>query len=615
MMRLLQRVLLAAALAGGAAAHELDHYNLPAGTRFADLGPHLTATTCEHIRNAVDKLNARMAVASGADLERLRSPDALVAAVCAEFPPVVDYIAGLERQFHDPDFTAGYAGLIVAWRSPACIYDGTSLPLEPRGFFLLWRSSLLRVNGVFLGSDKLGHMVHNGMNYYLAYRAALRAGADEDSAVRAAVRIGVDGNFLLCERGLLGAYTSSVISNADLAANYLGLLFYLNLTQDVQLQGRTQGRLVLLEREWRLAPHVRPDGDFFVNFFSNHLDEVLNPNIYEPRMHSLLKPRIAAQCARIRAWYADADGTPRPRDWFEQQQRELSTYFGVDYGFIRNAPGGFISIALQCDEPPAAASARSPAEPSADLPASAASPAGRRAFAPAADPLRRTELMRAVRSGQIERLRAALPRAQLDALDLDGETALHHAARRGQAELVHALLAAGARPDVANRYGNTPLHLAAGGGADAAAAELLAAGATVAAANAFGATPLHAAAAAGHERCVALLLERGASAALVDAAGSSPLRYAVRARQHAAAARLRAAQADRGSAAQQPHTALPAALQAPAPLRSAAPAGGAAERNTSAARPNSSAAEPDANSAERNTSAAGPNSSAAEQRP
>ena len=78
---------------------------------------------------------------------------------------VVDFIQGMERQFHDPEFTRRYGGLIVAHLPVPWIYDGAQTPLEPRAFFLLWRSSLIRVSGLFVGTGKIGEFIPNRLNF------------------------------------------------------------------------------------------------------------------------------------------------------------------------------------------------------------------------------------------------------------------------------------------------------------------------------------------------------------------------------------------------------------------------------------------------------------------
>ncbi|MDD3148925.1 MAG: ankyrin repeat domain-containing protein, partial [Candidatus Riflebacteria bacterium] len=50
----------------------------------------------------------------------------------------------------------------------------------------------------------------------------------------------------------------------------------------------------------------------------------------------------------------------------------------------------------------------------------------------------------------------------INAVDGNGETALHIASRNGLVEVIATLLQAGANPDCLNRQGETPLHLAGG---------------------------------------------------------------------------------------------------------------------------------------------------------
>src|SRR4030095_3613505 len=51
-------------------------------------------------------------------------------------------------------------------------------------------------------------------------------------------------------------------------------------------------------------------------------------------------------------------------------------------------------------------------------------------------------------------------KADVNAVQIDGTTALHWAVYKSDAELLDTLIAAGARVDVANREGVTPLHMA-----------------------------------------------------------------------------------------------------------------------------------------------------------
>jgi ankyrin repeat protein len=89
---------------------------------------------------------------------------------------------------------------------------------------------------------------------------------------------------------------------------------------------------------------------------------------------------------------------------------------------------------------------------------------------------------------------------------------LQWAAHWNDLETVKLLLAAGAKPNVANRYGVTPLHEAATIGSSAIVAALLRAGAQADAAYGDGETALMLAARAGSVESVTLLIEAGADA-------------------------------------------------------------------------------------------------------
>ena len=119
--------------------------------------------------------------------------------------------------------------------------------------------------------------------------------------------------------------------------------------------------------------------------------------------------------------------------------------------------------------------------------------------------------------------------ADVNAPQGDGVTALHWAARHGDADLVTALVAAGARARVGTRFGAyTPLHLAAERGSASIVKALLGAGAIVDAKTSTGATPLMFAAAAGDTGAIAALLDGGADVnAREDDRFQTPLIFAV----------------------------------------------------------------------------------------
>ena len=119
--------------------------------------------------------------------------------------------------------------------------------------------------------------------------------------------------------------------------------------------------------------------------------------------------------------------------------------------------------------------------------------------------------------------------ADVNAAQGDGMTALHWAARHGDAELTQMLLYAGANVKATTRLGGyTPLLMAADQGHASVIAALLSGGADAKAPNALGTTPLMLAAASGNPQAVTTLVENGAE---IDATektfGQTPLMFAV----------------------------------------------------------------------------------------
>lgn len=116
--------------------------------------------------------------------------------------------------------------------------------------------------------------------------------------------------------------------------------------------------------------------------------------------------------------------------------------------------------------------------------------------------------MRGDRSGVLALIKQG---AEVNAPQGDGVTALHWAARYGDADLVTALVAAGANARAVTTFGAyTPLHLAAERGSAAAVTALVRAGAMVDARTSTGATPLMLAAAAGDPAAISALVDGGA---------------------------------------------------------------------------------------------------------
>jgi len=121
------------------------------------------------------------------------------------------------------------------------------------------------------------------------------------------------------------------------------------------------------------------------------------------------------------------------------------------------------------------------------------------------------EVLAAVKAGDHEALRALVKkRADVNAAEADGTTALHLAVRAGDVTSVATLIRAGANVNAANRYEVTPLSLAAVSGDPAMISTLLDAGADPNFTRGDGETVLLTAARTGRPEAVKALLARGA---------------------------------------------------------------------------------------------------------
>ena len=118
-------------------------------------------------------------------------------------------------------------------------------------------------------------------------------------------------------------------------------------------------------------------------------------------------------------------------------------------------------------------------------------------------------------------------KADVNAPQNDGATALHWAVFKGNREMAETLIRAGANPKAANREGVTPLWLASVNGDAAMIRALLDAGADPNEALPLGRTPLMLAARTGHVDAMRVLLDGGANPNAADTLrGTTPLMWA-----------------------------------------------------------------------------------------
>ena len=513
--RLALALLMTVSLGVEAVAHETDQFTVPVGMEFADLGDHFNRWAYDTIEAAVNKTNERIhralqANRPASEIAHLQSPHKLTAAVFNEFQSAYVLIESLEHMTKSKAMMRRYPGRLIGYETQLRnIYQHVHFPLDPRQVFRLWHASTLKVYGTYLGTDKIGHFTDMGYHYYKAYRRARRNGASEAEALRRAVRVGTDG-LLISETGLVGILSAGAYSNADLAANYAGLKFYLNLTQTTRIKGVLYKPMVSLGGDyWRLDRRVRRDGDFFRIFISDHYNEALNPSRFETGMRKAVRKAVHKRADSILQWYADDNGNTRPRAYFDRLVDELATHYGEDYGH-RGSYDELISIGNTCfDLPP------SPNQINRQPPAD------------------EVALYWAALQGDGETARRVLDRGvNIDGLVVPStgfrgtgrETALHVAAAAGQGPLVELLLSRGAHVNAIDHLDAAPLHRALEH--PSVVDILISYGANVNVKDSRGRTPLHWVARYPNLRTIEMLLADGADVNATDHHGETPLHRA-----------------------------------------------------------------------------------------
>lgn len=418
-------------------------------------------------------------------------------------------IEGWNNETLDGSLQAKYPGKVIGYKKEfGNVYQSVYFPVDPRQFFRIWLAGTIKVYGVYMGTDKIGHFTDMGMHYYKAYVQAREQGQSPAQATQSAIAM-VQSDPLFSEAGFLGYWSAGDYSNADLSADYLGLLFYRNLTEPVHLKGQLRPPMLIRAGPyWQIASFVGRGSNFFSRFISDHLDEALNPGLFESDMRGPLRRAVAARTTNILWRYEDAHGCRRSPQWFNAKARNLSTYYGVNYDH-RGTLNQLITVGNTCYQPPDMSDVNS------------------------RNRVGQTPLHWAVLMDDVAMVRHLLAvgadvNAQVQSDETYsaswGDTPLHLAARQGWVRIAKILIADGANVNAANDRGVTPLHLAYAH--PAVARVLLAHGANVNASDDRGRTALDWAASDPHAADLSLLIRHGANVNHLDHRGYSVLQLA-----------------------------------------------------------------------------------------
>jgi hypothetical protein len=215
---------------------------------------------------------------------------------------------------------------------------GVAFSPVPASFLL--DSPTVQIHGYYLGTDKMDHFFQQGHEYYQQVtQEQASKNTDMAAAIAAAVARGVKQ-----EHTYYGTMVSGIYSNADLAANYAGMKFYLNLRHPVRIGERLWPPLLeRTQQGWRLRAGV--DRDHLLQpFLSNHLNESMNPSRYRFSRGSI-RSRVRDRCEQWMHFYAgQLDLVTRSGHSF------AATWFGENYGHWL-PPADEVSISTECALP------------------------------------------------------------------------------------------------------------------------------------------------------------------------------------------------------------------------------------------------------------------------
>lgn len=318
-----------------ARATETDQFTLPPAP-LDDIGRDLGGMVIEILRDEVAHLNQRIAEREALDPRSGHKPtdEREFAYKVYERTGVGLPESTLEREARygafggrNVRFKPAYADSIYAWVvSPFPLAHVTT------------DCPTIRVYGIDMGTDKIGHLFQQGYEYYVRYEDARTAGADDATASAAAVAYGV-----LTEKGLFGIMLTGVYSNGDLAGNFAGLELYRNFFHEVRIGERTLPPLLQREGDrWSIDP-ARDNPDVLKPFVTEHLDEALNPS-WQAVGADLVRRRVRDRCER---WKAEVPGFDEAS--YRATLERVKTWFGEPYGWELPASGA--ATLLECFPP------------------------------------------------------------------------------------------------------------------------------------------------------------------------------------------------------------------------------------------------------------------------
>lgn len=201
-------------------------------------------------------------------------------------------------------------------------------------------SPTVKVFGAQFGTDKIAHFFQQGYTYYKISERAAAKGLTQEEAGQKAISWGQK-----TERTYYGTLVSGVYSNADLAANYVGMLFYQGLTREIKIKDETRPAVLLLKNGiWTFNPDFNSPELLIKPFFTDHLNEAFNPSIITNLFGLRTYVRRAVKKQSCKQWLTQNPGLTQSE--LNELTQKLARWNDKDYGFTGST--NFITIANVC---------------------------------------------------------------------------------------------------------------------------------------------------------------------------------------------------------------------------------------------------------------------------
>lgn len=329
-------------------AFETDQYNL-SPVPLADIGDEVAEYTEQNIREAFEKVNAKIAASQAcldkqtgkkncdsdaeerAKLAELRSENAIIKEVFKPLgggvPPFTNSGTWMEKH----KFRAAPSRFKTSYKKS--IYY--TAPIN-----YLTISDTVRLYGIEFGTDKIAHIFQQGFTYYKTFQKNRAKNLSEKDAVKEAVDWGK-----FTENTYYGTLVGGVYSNADLAANFAGMKFYDNLTHEIKLGNETKLPILVLKNGfWIFNEKINVRESVLKPFITNHLNEARNPSVYFNvfSFRNIIRRNVRKQaCPQWKANFPNLSAAE-----FKAETDSLSLWNGEDYG--AKASNKRITIAETC---------------------------------------------------------------------------------------------------------------------------------------------------------------------------------------------------------------------------------------------------------------------------